>query len=244
MPQSADQERTRYREEDGSEERSAPGRAALFDVDGTLVDTNYLHTVAWWEAFRQAGHQVPMRDIHHAIGMGGDRLVGHLLGPDHDASQDDGISAAHTALFATWFDRLERFRGSRELLQALAGQGWNVVLASSAHTRELDAMRAAVDAEAVLHDVTSSDDVKSSKPAPDLVQRALDRAGAPAHRAVFVGDTVWDVQACVRAGVVCVGLCSGGIHPADLEAAGAAAVYRDCADLLDHLAESPFGRVD
>ncbi|AXK35646.1 HAD family hydrolase [Streptomyces armeniacus] len=212
-----------------------PRRAALFDVDGTLVDTNYLHAVTWWEAFRQAGHTVPMPDIHRAVGMGGDRLIVHLLGPDRDRSQDGAVSAAHTALYAAYFPKLAPLPGAADLLRALAERGWRVVLASSAGGAELAAMRAAVDADDVIAGATSGDDVDATKPAPDLVRAAVRLSGLPASQALFVGDTVWDMRACGAAGVRCLGLLSGGIPRADLEAAGAAAVYEGLADLLAQL---------
>lgn len=213
-------------------------RAALFDVDGTLVDTTYLHTVAWWEALRQAGRRVPMTMIHRTIGMGSDQLLERLLGEGHDPEEGAAVSAAHRTLYAEYWPRLAPVDGAAELLRACAGRGWTVVLASSAHGEELDAMRQAVGAQDAVSAVTSADDVESSKPAPDLVQRALDHAGTGADRAVFVGDTVWDVTACRRAGVPCLGVTSGGITRHELLEAGAAAVYEDPADLLAHLDDS------
>ncbi|MFF3290993.1 HAD family hydrolase [Streptomyces sp. NPDC003023] len=215
-------------------------RAAVFDVDGTLTDTNHLHVVAWWEAFRQAGHRVPMHDIHRSVGLSGQDLVAHLLGDDRDTAGDDGVKAAHKALYATYSDRLPAFDRAGELLRALAADGWTVVLATSAGGSELAALRRAIDADDVIDAVASADDVEEGKPAPDPVEQALDLAGVPAGRAVFVGDTVWDMQAASRAGVRCVALLCGGIPRTALEAAGAAAVYDHPADLLAGLATSPF----
>ncbi|MBB5937727.1 HAD family hydrolase [Streptomyces zagrosensis] len=215
-------------------------RAALFDMDGTLVDTNYLHAVTWWESFRQAGITVPMPDIHRSIGMGGDRLLDHLLGADRDRSQDESITAAHTALYAAYFPTLAPLPGAADLLRAMADRGWRVVVASSAGGDELVAMRNAIGADEAIADAISGDDVEHTKPAPDLVQEAVRRSGAPADRSLFVGDTVWDMQACAAAGVRCVGLLSGGIPRSALEAAGAVAVYDGPSDLLAHLDDSPF----
>lgn len=213
-------------------------RAAVFDVDGTLTDTNHLHVVAWWEAFRQAGHTVPMPDIHRAIGLGSDDLIERLLGPDRD--RDSAISSAHKALYGTYVDRLPAFEGAGDLLRTLAGRGWRVVLATSASGPELAALRRAVDADEAIADTASSDDVDEGKPSPEPVRLALELAGAEAGQAVFVGDTVWDMEAAARAGVRSVAVLSGGIPRADLERAGADAFFRDVADLLARLDESPF----
>ncbi|OII61288.1 HAD family hydrolase [Streptomyces sp. CC53] len=216
-------------------------RAAIFDVDGTLVDTNHLHVTTWWEAFRQAGHDVPMHAVHRAVGLGSADLIEHLLDPGRDRAGDSGLSAAHTTLYGTYFDRLPAFRGAGRLLRTLADRGWAVVLATSAGGAELSALRRAIDADAAITATASADDVEHGKPAPDPVRRALDGAGAPSDSAVFVGDTVWDMKAGTRAGVTCVGLLCGGIPEADLTTAGARAVYADPADLLARLEESPFG---
>ncbi|MFG2576577.1 HAD family hydrolase [Streptomyces sp. NPDC048481] len=214
-------------------------RAAVFDVDGTLVDTNHLHVVTWWEAFRQAGHRVPMHAVHRAVGLGSDDLVARLLGDDRDKDEDAALSDAHTVLYAQYFDRLPALRDAGSLLRRLHEDGWTVVLATSASGPELSALRAAIDADDVIAATASADDVEEGKPAPEPVRHALELAGAPAERAVFVGDTVWDMQAGRRAGVRCVGLLSGGIPRADLLEAGAEAVYDDPADLLASLSSSP-----
>ncbi|MER7639571.1 HAD family hydrolase [Streptomyces sp. NPDC087305] len=215
-------------------------RAAIFDVDGTLVDTNHLHVVTWWEAFRQGGHQVPMRDIHRAVGLGGGDLIEHLLGKDRDRDDDEQFVAAHHALYATYFERLPALAAAGDLLRELAGQGWKIVLATSASGAELAALRRAIDADDVILGAASADDVSDGKPAPDPVQQARELAGVPSEGAVFVGDTVWDMKAAVRDGVTPVALLSGGLPRTDLETAGAHAVYRDPADLLERLDTSVF----
>ncbi|MFE5405942.1 HAD family hydrolase [Streptomyces sp. NPDC056580] len=214
-------------------------RAAVFDVDGTLVDTNHLHVVTWWEAFRQAGHDVPMHAVHRAVGLGSTDLIAHLLGDGRDEEQDAELSAAHKALYGQYFDRLHALPRAGELLRRLHSDGWRVVLATSASGAELGALRRAIDADEVIAGTASADDVARGKPAPEPVERALELAGVPASRAVFVGDTVWDMQAGAKAGVRCVGLLCGGIPRADLEEAGAGAVYDDPADLLGRLGDSP-----
>src|SRR5919205_1440831 len=176
--------------------------AVVFDVDGTLVDTTYLHAVTWWEAFRQYGHHVPMARIHRSIGMGSDKLLDHLLPSDRDRSVDNELLAAHTALYAPYWPRLRAFDGAADLLRACADRGLRVVLASSANEREMRALRAALDADEVITAATSATDAEQSKPAPDILEIALERTGVAADAAVFVGDTVWDVQACKKTGLV------------------------------------------
>ncbi|MFJ7335620.1 HAD family hydrolase [Streptomyces sp. NPDC101110] len=214
-------------------------RAAVFDVDGTLVDTNHLHVVTWWEAFRQAGHQVPMHAIHRAVGLPSTDLVAHLLGDDRDTDQDADISAGHKALYGQYFDRLPALPEAGALLRRLHRDGWTVVLATSAGGAELSALRRAIDADEAIAATASADDVNEGKPAPEPVEHALELAGVPARRAVFVGDTVWDMQAGSRAGVRCVGVLCGGIPRADLAESGADAVYADPAHLLSALGDSP-----
>ncbi|MFG2651459.1 HAD family hydrolase [Streptomyces sp. NPDC048436] len=211
------------------------GRAALFDVDGTLTDTNYLHVTSWWEAFRQAGHTVTMHDIHHAIGLGSTDLIAHLLGDERDHDLNAELSAAHTTLYATYFNRLPALDGARDLLHALDDRGWRIVLATSAGGSELKALRRAIDADDVIAGIASADDVSSGKPAPDPVHHALEIAECGPDEAWFVGDSVWDMQAARRAGVRSIALLSGGIPRPDLEKAGASAVYATPADLLAHL---------
>ena len=206
--------------------------AVLFDVDGTLVDTNYLNAVTWWEAFSQAGHDVPMAQIHRAIGMGSDQMLDKLLPASRDKDADDDIRTAHTALYAVYWSRLRPLPGAVDLLRACKAHGLTVVLASSADEREFSMLRATLDAEDAIDAATSSGDVETTKPAPDLVEVALDKAGISAAEALFVGDTVWDVQACAKAGVTCVGVLSGGFGRDELTTAGAAAVYSGPAELL------------
>ncbi|MDH6228691.1 MULTISPECIES: HAD family hydrolase [Streptomyces] len=214
-------------------------RAVVFDVDGTLVDTNHLHVVAWWEAFRQAGHRVPMHSVHRAVGLPGADLVARVLGEDRDEEQDEAVSSAHKTLYGQYFDRLAPLPGAGDLLKRLHAAGRRVVLATSAGGAELTALRRALDADEAITATASADDVDRGKPAPEPVERALELAGVPAERAVFVGDTVWDMKAATRAGVTAVAVLCGGIPRADLEEAGASAVYADPAHLLQALEESP-----
>ncbi|MFF4342291.1 HAD family hydrolase [Kitasatospora sp. NPDC001540] len=212
--------------------------AALFDVDGTLVDTVYLHTLAWWQALAQYGHEVDAARIHRAIGMGSDQLLDHLLGDDRDRSEDDALSAAHLALYAQHWPGLRAFPGAGDLLRECGRRGWRVVLSTSASGRELDVLRRVLDADDAVYAVTDADGVDASKPAPDLVRRALEQASAAAERSVFVGDSVWDVQAAGRAGTPCVGVETGGFAAAELRGTGAVEVHPSVGALLDGLDRS------
>lgn len=216
--------------------------AALFDVDGTLMDTVHLHTVAWWEALRQSGRTVAMADIQRAVGMGSEHLLDALAGEDRDRSGDGDLKTAHDTLYATYWSRLAPLERAADLVRACAERGLRVVLASSASAREADVMVRALGAGDAVHAVTTADDVESSKPAPDVVRRALDQADVPPERAVFVGDAVWDLKSALKAGVGGLGvLTGGGFSREELLEAGATRVYRSPADLLDHLDDSPIG---
>ncbi len=210
----------------------------LFDVDGTLVDTTYLHAVCWWEALRQHDRDVPMAEIHRAIGMGSDKLLDHLLGEDHDASDDEPMAAAHDVLYAAWWERLRPLPGASDLLHAVAERGLAVVLASSANQEELKLLRQVIDADDVIAAATSSSDAEQSKPDPGILQAALDQSDVDPHRAVFVGDSVWDVRAAARLDIPCIGLSCGGTSAAELTEAGAIATYEDPAALLAALDDS------
>ena len=210
----------------------------LFDVDGTLVDTNYLHTVTWWQAFAQAGQHMAMTDIHRAIGMGSDQLLDRLLPDDRDKDADSGLTASHDALYATYWTRLRPLPGAVELLRACKKRGLTVVLASSAGENESGVLRGVLDAEDVIDAATFSGDVEHTKPAPDLVEVALEKAAVPSERAVFVGDTVWDAQASRKARVPFIGLLSGGIGREELAEAGAAQIYAGPGELLARLSDS------
>ncbi|PZF93853.1 HAD family hydrolase [Micromonospora deserti] len=211
----------------------------LFDVDGTLVDTTYLHTVSWWEALRQADQPVPMATIHRAIGMGSDKLLDHLLGPERDRSADRKLRDAHDTLYGEYWERLSPLPRAADLLRACAERGLRVVLATSAAEHEVGALRRALAADDVIDTITSSAAAQESKPSPDILVAALEQSGLDAARVVFVGDSVWDVAAAGRLDIPCVGLTCGGTSRGELAGAGAVAVYDDPAELLDALAHSP-----
>ena len=215
----------------------------LFDVDGTLVDTTYLHAVAWWEALRQFDHDVPMAEIHRGIGMGADQILDHLLGGDRDKDADAEMATAHDILYGAWWERLRPLPGAKELLREVAGRGLAVVLASSAKESELSKLRKVVDADDAVTAATSSADAKHSKPAPDILEAALDQSGVDPQQCVFVGDAVWDVKAAAKLDIPCIGLACGGTSAAELEAAGAIETYKDPVDLLRHLDSSAIAKL-
>ena len=216
-----------------------PRRAGvIFDVNGTLLDTNYLHVTAWWEAFRERGHDVACADIHRAIGLSSDDLITRVLG-----RPDPSVSAAHSRYIAPYLGRMRPLAGAPDLLRDTARRGLNVVLATSAKDEELDLMLDALGARDALDTVVSSGDVNQAKPHPEIVQKALEESGTDPDRAVMIGDTVWDVLAAQRAGLPCVGLLSGGISEEELRGAGAAETYPDPAALLSKLGGSAIGRL-
>ncbi|MEO6502059.1 MAG: HAD family hydrolase [Jatrophihabitantaceae bacterium] len=213
-------------------------RGVLFDLDGTLVDTSYLHTVSWWQAFRQAGMDVSMARIHRAIGMGGDHLVHEVTDGAAD-DQAEQFTLSHDALYSAHWPALRLLPGARELVRHCHQSGLVTVLASSANSAELDVLTTVLDIDDAIDAATGSADADSSKPAPDIIEVALDKAGLRPENAVFVGDAVWDVRTCAKAGVRCVGLESGGTSAAELLDAGAVQTFRDPADLLARFAASP-----
>jgi len=221
---------------------SRPG-AVLLDVDGTLVDTAYLHTVCWWQALRDQGHTVAMAEIHRSIGMGSDQLLDHVLGDDRDRGGDESLVSAHDVGFSGWYDRVVPLPGARDLVHECSRRGLLVVLASSGSARDLKAMRAALDSDEHIAAATTSADAEASKPAPDILAVALDRARVTSEYAVFVGDAVWDVEASRRVGLDCIGLECGGTSAAELVAAGAVETWRDPADLLANLDRSAVSRL-
>lgn len=212
-------------------------RGVLFDVDGTLVDSSYIHAVCWWQTFRQAGHDVLTAAIHRAVGMGSDRLVPHLLGDDAEVDVE-ALANAHAAIYSTWWPTLRALPGAADLIHAAHDAGLVTVLATSASDRELAVLRKALGADDWIDHATSADDSDASKPEPDIVEAGLAKAGLEPSEAVFVGDAVWDVHAANKAGVRCIGLECGGSSEYELRDAGATQVFRDPADLLARRDES------
>lgn len=218
--------------------RSSSAPAVLFDVDGTLVDSNYLHVHAWQRAFTQAGFDVEAWRTHRSIGMDGSILVRSLTG-DQSGDVVDRLKHAHAHFYRQTAEMLRALPGARALLDKVAALGLQVVLATSAPEDELSVLREVLGRDDILSAVTSSADVDTAKPQPDIVEVALQRAGVTADRAVFVGDTIWDIRAATRAGVSCVCVRSGGIARHELEAEGASAVFDNPRQLLEKLATTP-----
>jgi HAD superfamily hydrolase (TIGR01549 family) len=211
--------------------------AAILDVDGTLVDTNYHHTIAWYRAFRRQGIVLPLWRIHRHIGMGGDQLVAALAGQDAEMEQGDDVRAAEKTLYLSLIEEVEPFEEARELLVDLKERGHAVVLASSAKKDEVDHYLDLFGARDLADGWTTSADVEATKPEPDLVLAAVEKAGG--GEAVMVGDTTWDCEAAGRAGVATLAVRTGGFSPQELEQAGATAVFESVAELRVRLDETP-----
>ncbi|MBW3650597.1 MAG: HAD family hydrolase [Actinobacteria bacterium] len=212
--------------------------AVLFDIDGTLTDTNYLHVRAWRLAFTSCGEDVASARIHRMIGAGSGVLMRELLGEERKDVKD---------CWREEFDRLKAeiapFPAAADLLRAVSGLGIDVVLATSSEPADAEALVAALEAGDAVAAVTHAGDVDEAKPSPEVFEAALAKAGCDTDDAVVVGDTVWDVEAAERCGLRCVTLLSGGISRAELEEAGALAVYEDPAHLLADLDRSPLARL-
>lgn len=206
-------------------------RVAVIDIDGTLVDSNHLHVLSWQRAFRAAGVEVPSWRILAHVGMGGDHLVAALAGDGVEREAGDRIRTVEGEQYSRLIADARPLPGARELLRALGEQGMSPVLASSAKPEEMDRYLDMLDARELVRDWVSARDVSTTKPAPDLLEAALDRAGAQPGHAVMVGDTAWDVRAARNAGMPCVGVTSGGIARQELLDAGAVAVYQDAEEL-------------
>jgi HAD superfamily hydrolase (TIGR01509 family) len=222
---------------------NGPSRgAALFDIDGTLVDSNYVHVNAWQRAFHAVGHPVDAWRIHRAIGMGSSQLLSLLLGVEAD-ELGGKVKQLHSDFYRKSSELLRPFEHARDLVTTLAGRGAKVVLASSAAPDELALLRAILDIDQVVAAITSSEHVQAAKPEPEIIEVALDRAQATAGHAVFIGDAVWDVLAAKQVGVPTIGLLSGGTSAAELTGAGAVAIYDDAAALLRELDSSPLAGI-
>lgn len=214
-----------------------PGQVAIIDVDGTLVDSAYHHTLAWFRAFERAKAFIPTATLHRHVGMGGDQFVPAVAGEDCDAECGDEVRAAHDELYLDMLDEVRAFPDAKPFLRRLGDLGLRVVLATSAKERELDRYLELLDADDLCDGWTSAADVDRTKPHPDLLHAAIARAGgAPA--AFVVGDSTWDAVAATEADVPMLGVLTGGFCRSELENAGATAVFSSVGDLGSELAAS------
>ena len=211
--------------------------AAILDVDGTLVDTNYQHALAWYRAFRQHGELLPIWRIHRHIGMGGDQIVAALCGDAVEEEKGDEIRSAEKALYMSLIEEVEPLHGARELIVDLKDAGHDVVLASSAKQDEVDHYLDLLDARGLADGWTTSADVEATKPEPDLVVAALEKADGDGG--VMVGDSTFDCEAAGRAGIETIAVLTGGFSEQELLDAGAAQVFRSIDELRESLGSTP-----
>jgi HAD superfamily hydrolase (TIGR01549 family) len=198
-------------------------RAAIVDVDGTLVDTNYHHTLAWYRAFRDHDVTIPIWKLHRHVGMGGDKYVAAVAGDEVEEQLGDKLRGRWEEIFGEVINEIAPLPGARDLLVALKQQELTVVIATSSIQEHLDVFLDLLDARDVVDDWTMKDDVEESKPEPDLVRAALDKAGT--EDAFMIGDTPWDVESARKAGIPTLCVLTGGFARSELEEAGAAAVF-------------------
>jgi len=223
-------------------DQTKPG--VLLDVDGTLLDTNYLHALAWWQAFRDAGVAgVTMADTHQAVGIASEQLVDRLAHEADDRTKRK-IAKRHTKRYAKLQGEVVAFSGADHLVRRCHDAGYRVVLATSGPKSDLDWMLPAIGVgDGVLAGATTSDDVTEGKPAPDLMSTAVRQHDLDPTRTIAVGDTVWDVQAAHDAGVCIVALTCGGIPRCELAEAGADEIFGGPADLVDRWDDSLLSRL-
>ncbi|MGH2929920.1 MAG: HAD family hydrolase [Solirubrobacteraceae bacterium] len=216
---------------------------AILDIDGTLVDTNYQHALAWFRALARFDLIVPIWRIHRHTGMGGDQIVSALCGEEIERELGGRVRAAHDEEYGRMIGEVRTVAGARELILALGDRGHRTVLASSANKAEVDHYLELLDAREIVAGWTTSADVEATKPAPDLVHAARKRAGAsPNEPAVMVGDTPWDVRAALAADVGTLAVITGGFSEQELREAGALDVFESVAQLTDALDRTPLGR--
>lgn len=209
---------------------AAQSLIVILDIDGTLVDTNYQHALAWHRALRAHGHIVQIWEIHRHIGMGGDQIVSALVGEEVEEQQGDEIRAAEGDAYGEMIGEVEPMDGARGLLEDLRGDGARTILASSAKQEEVDHYLDLLDARDLVDGWTTAADVERTKPHPDLVHATLEKGGG-GRRAVMVGDSTWDVKAAAAAGVSTLAVLTGGFSEAELQEAGASAVVESIARL-------------
>ena len=206
-------------------------RVVVLDVDGTLMDTNYLHVEAWARAFEEVGRRVPRAEIHEQIGKGSDKLIPEFLEDEHEGERVDEL---HGEIYLELQEHGHPLPGAKELVASLAERGYQTWLVTSAKPEELEQYLEQLETEGRISGIVNSSDVENSKPAPDVFELALEMAGASADETVAVGDAIWDIQAADGAGIRTVAVLTGGaFSEQELREAGAVEVYRNCAALLE-----------
>ena len=211
--------------------RSQMARFVVLDVDGTLMDTNYLHTEAWARAFEEVGHRIPRARLHKQIGKGSSLLIREFV---EDEETEERINELHSEIYAELQEYGHPLPGAKELISSLRERGYEVWFVTSAKDEELEHHMQVLEAEGRISGVVNSSAVENPKPAPDIFELALQKAGASPDETVAVGDAVWAVEAADAAGIRTVAVLTGGAFSRqELEEAGAVAVYEDCAELLD-----------
>jgi HAD superfamily hydrolase (TIGR01509 family) len=217
-------------------------RIVLFDVDGTLVDTNYHHVIAWSRALRGKDVTVPLWELHRAIGMGGDRLIEHVAGQDVEAEHGDELRKQWKREYERIIDEVVPLPGARDLLVAARDQGFGVALASSGDPDHVAHYLDMLDARDLADDWTTAEDAENTKPSPDLLANALAKVGG--DTAVLVGDSIWDCRAAKSAGLPSVAVRTGGFSEDELRESGAGEVFAGLPDVRKSLSSLSFGRIE
>ena len=213
---------------------------AIFDVDGTLVDTNYQHALAFYRAFRRYDITLPMWWLHRATGMGGDQIVAHVAGDEVERRHGSALREAWVEEFDKLIDEVRPFEGAHDLMEAVKSRGFRVVLASSGKSQHVDHFLDLIDGRSIADAWTTSDDVESSKPDPDLVATALDKVEGASG--VMIGDSTWDCIAAGKLGVPALAVRTGGFSVEELIDAGAERVFDSLRELAEKLDETPLAR--
>jgi HAD superfamily hydrolase (TIGR01509 family) len=216
-------------------------KGVIFDIDGTLVDSNDAHAQAWVETFAEAGYDVPFEKVRPLIGMGGDKLLPKTIGISRDSDEGKKLGERRGKLFRSkYLPRLRALPGSRELVLRVKQDGLKAIVATSAKDEELKGLLKAARVEDLMEEKATASDAKRSKPDPDIVEAAVDESGSSAKQLVMIGDTPYDIEAATKAGVRAIGFLSGGWSRDDLE--GAVEIYEGPSDLLTHYDSSLLGK--
>lgn len=216
-------------------------KGVIFDIDGTLVDSNDAHANSWVETFAEAGYEVPFDVVRPLIGMGGDKLLPDTIGVSQDSEQGKKLTKRRSEIFRErYLPRLRPLKGSRELVLRVREDGLKPLVATSAKDKELEGLLEAADVAGLMEESATASDAKRSKPDPDIVHAAVEQSEIPPTQLVMIGDTPYDVEASTRAGVRIIAFRSGGWKDADLK--GAAEIYDGPADLVAHYDASLIGR--